>query len=246
MSKKERLNRFLARAGVASRRASDRLIQTGQVEVNGERICHPGTLIDPDADRVTVEGKQARPPAGQTYVLLNKPPGYLVSAKDPHHSRTVYDLLNTVEARVFPVGRLDLDTRGVLLLTDDGDLAHRLTHPRFGVEKTYRARVKGRPGREAVRNLRQGVALDDGPTASAEVDVVSSGSPSSMLEITLKEGRKRQVKRMCEAVGHPVLQLERVAFAGITADGLREGRWRLLLDTEVARLRREIGLGGGE
>jgi pseudouridine synthase len=227
---------------VASRRASDRLIQTGQIEVNGRRVLHPGTRIDPDADAVCYRGKRVTPPAAYTYVVLNKPPGYLVSAGDPHHKRTVFSLLKAVRSRVFPVGRLDLDTRGVLLLTDDGDLSYRLTHPRWRVEKVYRARVKGRPSHAALQRMRDGVSLEDGPTAPAQVRQVASGRGDSVLEMVLREGRKRQVKRMCEAVGHPVLALERTDFAGITAAGLRVGGWRTLEADEVDALKRRVGL----
>jgi len=227
---------------VASRRASDQLIQTGQIQVNGRRVLHPGTRIDPDADAVCYRGTRVIPPVAATYVVLNKPPGYLVSASDPHHDRTVFDLLKGVSARLFPVGRLDLDTRGVLLLTDDGDLSHRLTHPRWGVKKTYLARVAGRPRPAAVQSLRRGVLLEDGPAAPAQVLLIESAPTDSVLEITVTEGRKRQVKRMCEAVGHRVLALERTAFAGVTAAGLPAGCWRALDPKEVASLRQGVGL----
>ena len=230
---------------MASRRASDRLIQTGQVQVNGSRVLHPGTRIDPEADTVLYRGTRVTPPAAPTYVVLNKPPGYLVSAGDPHHGQTVFDLLKGVSARVFPVGRLDLDTRGVLLLTDDGDLGYRLTHPRWGVEKTYRVRVSGRPNPSAIQALRKGVLLEDGPAAPAQARLIEAGRPDSVLEITVTEGRKRQVKRMCEAVGHRVHGLERTVFAGITAAGLACGSWRELDPKEVTSLQRCVGLQVG-
>lgn len=239
---KERLNRFLARAGVASRRASDRLILAGEVRVNGLLVSQPGTLVDARADRVVCRGRRVRPPTACTYVILNKPSGYLVSAGDPHHSRTVYDLLTALSGRVFPVGRLDLDTRGMLMLTDDGDLAYRLMHPRYEVEKTYRAFVLGKPSVRCIRQLCQGVRLDDGVTAPAKVKLVGTAGGNSTLELTLHEGRKRQVKRMCEAVGHPVRGLERVAFAGITARDVGPGQWRHLTSAEVGRLQALVGL----
>jgi len=199
-------------------------------------------VVDPSADRVTVRGRAVRPPDESIYLLLNKPTGYLVSARDPHHSRTVYDLLKSVPRRTFPVGRLDLDTCGVLLLTDDGELSFRLTHPRFGVEKAYRAQVRGAPSRRALRTLETGVQLADGPAAPATVRLARSRAEGSTLEITLREGRKRQVKRMCEAVGHPVLKLERTAFAGLTAQGVERGTWRHLTGQEVTGLRSLVGL----
>lgn len=238
----ERLNRFLARAGVASRRSSDRLIQTGRVEVNGQVVTHPGMRVNPDLDSICCDGKQVRPADVHTYVLLNKPDGYLVSAGDPHHERTVFDLMRGVRARVFPVGRLDLDTQGVLLLTDDGDLSFRLTHPRFGIEKVYRAHVRGCPDEDVLQRLREGVMLEDGFTAPAGVRLVRREGDHAVLELTLREGRKRQVKLMCAAVGHRVSRLVRTAFAGLTAQGLDIGQWRPLTEAEVSALKRRVGL----
>ena len=237
MGQQERLNRFLARAGIASRRESDRLILAGKIQVNEQRVDRPGTRIDPERDRVALDGRPVRPPPVFTYLVLNKPAGYLVSAGDPHHSRTIYDLLTGIQARVFPVGRLDLDTRGVLILTDDGGLGHRLTHPSFGVKKTYQALVRGAPSSGALGKLRDGVLLEDGPTAPANVRLLRTARGNSLLEVTLHEGRKRQVKRMCAAVGHPVRRLERVAFAQITAGGLGPGEWRHLTPAEIGRLK---------
>lgn len=198
--------------------------------------------MDARADRVVYRGRRVRPPTVSTYVILNKPSGYLVSAGDPHHSRTVYDLLTALPKRVFPVGRLDLDTRGILMLTDDGDLAYRLMHPRYEVEKTYRAFVLGKPAAHRIRQLCRGVSLEDGMTAPARVRLVSATEGNSALEITLHEGRKRQVKRMCEAIGHPVRGLERVAFAGMTARDVASGQWRHLTPAEVRRLQALVGL----
>lgn len=238
----ERLNRFLARAGVASRRASDQLIQDGKVTVNGEVVTHPGTRVDPDVDVVTCAGKVATLVATSTYILLNKPAGYLVSASDPHHPKTVLDLLKGIDARVFPVGRLDLDTQGVLLLTDDGDLSYRLTHPRYEVEKVYRAVVRGRPSAEALGKLAKGVKLEDGITAPAKVKLLRQQGANAAIELTLHEGRKRQVKLMCAAVGHRVLELTRIVFGGLNVSNLKLGQWRYLSDQEVASLKNRVGL----
>ena len=227
---------------MASRRASERLIQTGSVEINGAVATHPGARIDPDVDRVCVHGQPVRAVDRQTYVLLHKPPGYLVSARDPHHARTIYELLRGIDARIFPAGRLDLDTRGVLLLTDDGDLAFRLTHPRYRVEKVYRAWVRGHPHVAALTALRKGVALDKGVSAPARVRVVRERDGDAELELVLHEGRKRQVKQMCAAVGYRVQSLTRTHFAGLTTRRVRQGQWRHLTQAEVKRLREQVGL----
>jgi len=224
-----RLNAFLARAGVASRRAADELIKGGRVTVNGE----PGRLntVVAARDRVEVDG---RPVERQrlAYVLLHKPAGVVTTARDPHGRPTVVDLV-THEARVVPVGRLDADTTGVLLLTNDGPLAHRLAHPRYGVQKVYEAEVEGDPDDDALARLRDGIDLDDGPTAPAGVRRLGR----RRVELTLHEGRKHQVKRMLAAVGHPVTRLHRAAYAGLRADGLGHGLWRELTADEVSSLR---------
>jgi pseudouridine synthase len=237
----ERLNRFLARSGIASRRASDRLILTGKVRVNGLPVARTGIRIDPLRDRVDFDGKRVEPPKAFTTTVLNKPPGFLVSSHDPHHAKTVFSLLPGLP-RLFSVGRLDLDTAGVLLLTDDGELCHRLIHPRYGVRKTYQVKVQGIPSEDALAQLRRGVTLSDGVTAPSEVELLEPDRPDAVLVLSLGEGRKRQVKRMCNAIGHPVERLERIAFAGITAEGLEAGAWRYLTATEIALLRERVGL----
>jgi len=224
-----RLNAYLARAGVASRRAADDLIKAGRVNVNGE----PGQLntFVARGDRVEVDGEEV---AAQrlAYVLLHKPSGTVTTARDPQARPTVVELVDLPE-RVVPVGRLDVDTTGVLLLTNDGPLAHRLAHPRYGVEKVYEVEVEGEPDEAALAHLRRGVDLDDGRTAPAEARRIGP----SKLELVLHEGRNRQVKRMCEAVGHPVKRLQRSAYAGLTLEGLEPGAWRELEPSEVKRLR---------
>ncbi len=227
-----RLNAYLARAGVASRRGADELIKAGRVRVNGEPAAL-NTFVG-DADRVEVDG---RPVARQrlAYVLLHKPAGVVVTARDPRGRPTVVGLVRH-PVRVVPVGRLDADTTGALLLTNDGDLAHRLAHPRYGVEKVYEAEVEGEPGRAALRRLAQGVELEDGLTAPARVRRLGPGR----IELVLHEGRNRQVRRMCEAVGHPVRRLHRSVYAGLDLRGLEPGEWRELSADEVARLRRLV------
>jgi 23S rRNA pseudouridine2605 synthase len=225
-----RLNAYLARAGVASRRRADELIKAGRVVVNGE----PGrlnTFVERD-DRVEVDGKPVVPQR-LTYVLLNKPTGTVTTARDPQGRPTVVDLIDLPE-RVVPVGRLDADTTGALLLTNDGPLAHRLAHPRYGVEKVYEVDVEGRPDDAALRRLAEGVELDDGRTAPAHARRLAP----SKIELALHEGRKHQVKRMLAAVGHPVRRLHRSRYAGLTLEGLEPGRWRELEPSEVQRLSR--------
>jgi 23S rRNA pseudouridine2605 synthase len=224
-----RLNAFLARAGVASRRSADELIKAGRVHVNGE----PGQLntFVEAGDRVDVDGAEVAPQR-LAYRLLHKPDGVVTTARDPQGRRTVVELVPS-QPRVVPVGRLDADTTGALLLTNDGALAHRLAHPRYGVEKVYEVAVEGRPDDATLDRLRHGVELDDGPTAPA---VVRRLAPDR-LELVLHEGRNRQVRRMLEAVAHPVLRLHRSRYAGLTLEGLEPGAWRELEPIEVERLR---------
>jgi 23S rRNA pseudouridine2605 synthase len=227
-----RLNAFLARAGVASRRRADELIKAGRVTVNGE----PGQLntVVGARDRVVVDGHEVqRQPL--RYVLLHKPAGVVTTARDPQGRPTVVELVPG-EPRVVPVGRLDADTTGALLLTNDGPLAHRLAHPRYGVEKTYVAEVEGDPDEDALQRLRDGVELDDGATAPARARRLGRGR----VELVLHEGRKHQVKRMLAAVGHPVTQLHRSAYAGVTLGGLEPGACRELVTAEVEQLRRAV------
>lgn len=231
----ERLQKVLARVGLGSRRACEALIAEGRVAVNGE-VADLGRRVDPDRDRVEVDGVVVGVRPGLVTYLLHKPVGVISTADDPQDRPTVVSLV-PAEPRVFPVGRLDADTEGLLLLTNDGDLAHRLTHPRFGVDKEYLAHVRGRPSRQALRRLRDGVELDDGPTAPAEVSELSPG----LLRITIHEGRNRQVRRMCEAVGHPVERLVRVRIGPLGDRSLRAGQWRELAPDEVRALERAAG-----
>jgi 23S rRNA pseudouridine2605 synthase len=224
-----RLNAFLARAGVSSRRGADELIKAGRVIVNGE----PGQLntFVESRDHVELDGRRVelQPLA---YVLLHKPAGTVTTASDPQGRRTVVDLVDH-PARVVPVGRLDADTTGALLLTNDGELAHRLAHPRYEVEKVYEAEVEGEPSEGVLERLRGGIDLDDGPTAPAEARLLGANT----VELQIHEGRKHQVKRMLAAVGHPVLELHRSRYAGLTLEGLEPGVWRELEPSEVGRLR---------
>jgi len=224
-----RLNAYLARAGIASRRAADELIKAGRVRVNGE----PGQLntFVGSTDRVEVDGREVFPQK-LTYLLLHKPACVVTTARDPQGRPTVVELVPR-EPRVVPVGRLDADTTGALLLTNDGPLAHRLAHPRYGVAKVYVAEVEGDPDEWALGRLREGLELEDGRSAPAQARRLGPGR----IELTLHEGRKHQVKRMCEAVGHPVRNLHRSRYAGLAVDDLEPGAWRELTSEEAARLR---------
>lgn len=229
-----RLNRYLARAGIASRRGADELIKAGRVHVNGvpgelNTLVGAGDVVEVDGAPI---GRQAL-----AYVLLHKPPGVVTSARDPRGRATVVDLVGH-ESRVVPVGRLDVETSGALLLTNDGDLAHRLAHPRYGVEKTYVADVEGEPSDDAIRRLAGGIELEDGVTAPARVRRLGR----ARLELVLHEGRNRQVRRMCAAAGHPVLRLRRTGYAGLDLRGLAVGEWRELRQAEVDALRYLVGL----
>jgi len=231
-----RLGKFLASAGVASRRAAEELIRSGRVTIAGAAVTDPARDVGED-DEVAVDGAAVSAAAGRVVYAVNKPAGVVSTARDPQGRPTVVSLA-PAGVRLYPVGRLDIDTTGLILLTNDGDLAHRLTHPRFEVPKTYRAVVSGPPVRErALRALRQGIELDDGPSLPARVQRVAADT----LEITIREGRKRQVRRMCEAVGLRVRQLERVRFGPLELGSLREGACRELEAGEVSALRRAAG-----
>jgi 23S rRNA pseudouridine2605 synthase len=226
-----RLNAYLARSGVASRRRSDELIKEGRVRVNGA-AARLHTFVAA-SDVVEVDGRRVAPEP-LTYVLLHKPVGVVTTARDPQGRPTVVGLVDHA-LRLVPVGRLDADTTGALLLTNDGQLAHRLAHPRYGVDKVYVAEVEGAPSAEALRRLAEGIELDEGVTAPARVRRLAP----SRIELVLHEGRKRQVRRMCEAVGHPVRSLHRSTYAGLALGDLAPGTWRELADEEVELLRRQ-------
>jgi 23S rRNA pseudouridine2605 synthase len=236
----ERLQKVLARAGLGSRRICEGLIEEGRVEVNGE-VATLGRRVDPEHDHVSVDGVTIPVRAGLVYYLLNKPAKTVTTAHDPEGRPTVVDLV-PAEPRVFPVGRLDWDTEGLLLLTNDGDLANGLMHPSRGVPKTYLAEVAGVPGRAALRALRDGVVLDDGRTAPARVRIAQATPTGAALEIVIHEGRNRQVRRMCEAVGHPVRRLVRTKFGPLRDQRLRPGTWRALTAAEIRALYEAIQL----
>jgi pseudouridine synthase len=239
-----RLQRFLAQAGVASRRKAEELITAGRVKVNGRVVSELGSKVDAVRDEVIVGGRKVTKQQ-PVYLVLNKPKGYVTTLSDPEGRPTVLELVGKVEERVYPVGRLDFNTEGVLLLTNDGDLAHALMHPSREVKKTYQVKLRGLAGPDVADALRHGVTLDDGTrTAPAEVTMLgpTEGGHNSWLEITIHEGKNRQIHRMAEALDLQVAKLQRVRYAGLDVEGLRPGRWRTLRREEVDGLRRLAGI----
>jgi pseudouridine synthase len=237
-----RLNKLLAQRGVASRREADRLIEEGAVEVNGRCVQELGTKVDDANDKIAVKGRPLRPGGEPVYMALNKPPGTLVTLSDPFNRPTVRTLIPTLPPGVFPVGRLDRDSEGLLLLTNDGELAFRLTHPRYEVPKLYLVRAEGAVPAAAVAQLEAGVVIEGKKTAPAKVKVLETREAFTVLQVEIHEGRKREIRLMFTAVGHEVLRLERVSFGGIRLERLEPGRWRFLQTSEVRRLKRLVGL----
>jgi len=235
----DRLQKVLAAAGIASRRASEDLITAGRVTVNGE-VATIGDRVDADVDVVEVDGERVIVDTTLRYLMLNKPQGVVSTTRDPEGRPTVTDLVN-LDERLYPVGRLDQDTEGLLLLTNDGDLAHKLLHPSFGVERTYLALVPGPVRREPLRRLSEGVELDDGVARPKRVRVAEEHRGKALLEVVMTEGRKREVRRMLAEVGMPVERLARVAFGGVQLGDLRQGKWRFLNRPEIARLHAAVG-----
>ena len=237
-----RLNKFLAHSGVCSRRAADLLIQSGRVAVNGITVQKLGVSVDEKIDHVTVDGKKASLHENLIYILLNKPKGYLSTVRDNFRRSTVMHLVGE-EKKVFPVGRLDLNTEGVLLLTNDGELTYRLTHPKFEIDKIYLVTVKGKMDEEILNKFQQGVKLEEGIIGRGQARIIKTGEKESVFELKLKEGRKREIKLMCQAVNLRVAHLIRTRFAHLTARGLKAGQWRYLSDREVHDLKKLAGLG---
>lgn len=230
----ERLQKILSRAGVASRRAAEQLMLDGRVMVNGATVRELGTKADPARDEIRVDGRRVKIAEEHRYLLLNKPRGYITTRSDPERRPTVIDLLKGVREYVYPVGRLDFDSEGLLILTNDGDLAARLTHPSHEVPRVYEVRVLGEPDRHDLDRLARGVTIDGRRTQLAEVKTLRP----DLLQVTIREGRNRQVRKMCEAIGHPVAHLRRVAIGPIRDARLKPGAWRELTPEEVARLRK--------
>lgn len=232
-----RLQKYLAQQGVASRRAVERMIAEGRIRLNGSAVIAFGVLVDPESDRLEVDGKPLGGQPRLRYLLLYKPAGYICSAHDERGRRTVLDLLSGVNERVYPVGRLDYNTSGLLLLTNDGELTNKLLHPSHEVAKTYLAEVEGVPDRAALDRLKKGIRLTDGVTAPAEARLKRRNDSGAQLEIVIHEGRNRQVRRMLDAVGYPVQHLRRTKLAFLDLTCLKPGQWRELTQQEVKRLR---------
>lgn len=238
----ERLQKYLASAGVASRRASETLILEGHVAVNGKIVRELGTKVVPGQDKVSVDGKPVQQEEKLVYLLLNKPAGYVTTVKDTHDRLTVIDLVADVPYRVFPVGRLDYETEGLLLLTNDGEFAYRMTHPKFKMVKTYVAVVQGRVTPERLALLKNGVQLEDGKTAPAQVKILRQENHKTVVEISIHEGRNRQVRRMFKAIKNPVLELKRISVGSLTLKGVNTGEYRYLTDAELKKVGQRLGL----
>ena len=232
-----RLQKVIAQAGVASRRKAEAMIAEGRVSVNGRTLRELGVRVDPQRDHVKVDGRHLKPSPPPVYLILHKPKGYVSSLNDPAGRPTISDLLAGVRLRVFPVGRLDFESEGLMLLTNHGEMAERLLHPRYHVPKTYLTKVKGVLSREKIAVLERGISLEEGQTKPATVKKMGIATENSWLEIRISEGRKHQIRRMLEAVGHPVLKLKRVRFGPLALGGLPPGRYRYLTDAEANALR---------
>lgn len=223
----------MAEAGVASRRASERLIIQGRVKVNNKVVHKLGTKIDPQKDKVEVDDKVCNAIPKDLYILLNKPVGVVTTVKDPHGRPTVIDLIKGIDQRVYPVGRLDMDSEGLLILTNDGRVTYKITHPKYEIEKTYEVLVKGIVDNKKIKTLETGVKLTDGITSPAKVKILKTNKNSTLLQIIIHEGKNRQVRRMCEAVGHPVLLLKRTHIGKLSLKGIKSGKWRHMTDEEI-------------
>lgn len=237
----ERLQKILSRAGVASRRTAERMIAEGRISVNQVVATEPGTKADPGRDEIRVDGRLISCEIEPVYILLHKPPGVVTTLSDPQGRPIVTDLLEGVSERVFPVGRLDFDSEGLLILTNDGEFSQRLQHPRYGIPKTYRVKVEGNPGKRELQALEKGVELPDGRFAPSDVRLEKKNRGSAWLRLTITDGRNRVIRRAFETLGHPVCRLIRVAVGDVTLDAVREGDWRRLNRREVDRLMARAG-----
>lgn len=231
-----RLQKFLAKAGIASRRKSEELISNGKVKVNGLIVTELGTTINPETDIVKYNDKKVILEEEKVYFMLHKPTGYVTTAKDEKGRKTVLDLMKGVSQRIYPVGRLDYDTSGLLLLTNDGDLTYKITHPKHEVEKIYVAKVKGVPTPNELDQFQKGLIIDGRKTSRAKINIINTNRTNSVVSITIKEGRNRQVRKMCEAISHPVLELKRIAIGKLSIDNLEVSKYRSLTKEEIRYL----------
>ena len=237
-----RLQKYLADCGVASRRGSEEIIKSGRVAINGETVTEMGIKVDEDNDLVTVDGSEVRPAKKHVYIMLNKPAGFVTTVSDDKERDTVMELVSDISDRIYPVGRLDYDTEGLLLMTNDGDLTYKITHPKNNVEKTYIAEVTGKIDMSTITRLRRGIVIDGVKTSPAEVNVIGATQLGTKIEITIHEGRNRQVRKMFESVGCIVKRLKRTREAGLTLGHLPLGKWRRLSESEINMLKK-IGTG---
>lgn len=242
MSPQIRINKYLSECGVTSRRGAEDLIAKGRVALNGETVEKPGTIIDSEKDIVKVDGTEVQRIVKKFYVLLNKPSKVITTLHDPFRRKTVAYFTKGVPGRVYPVGRLDFDTQGALLLTNDGELAYRLAHPKYEVKKIYHAMIDGHFSTDMADKISSGIKLADGHIAHAQAEFLYSKNNVTCVQITLSEGHKHEVKQLLKAVGTPVSKLTRVEFAGLRTDGLKIGRWRYLNHTEIRKLKDLVGL----
>jgi pseudouridine synthase len=237
-----RLNKFLSKAGIISRRGADRLIGQGRISVNGKIVTELGTVIDENRDEIAFDGKPVSLPETCVYLALNKPPGYLVTSKDRFGRDIVMDLVGPYKKIVKPVGRLDLDSSGLLILTNDGEFAFRLSHPKFEIDKKYLVKCDGYVSDTDLERLEQGIELEDGMTSPAKLELISRSEAFSRFHITIHEGRKRQIRRMCQAIGKRVVTLKRVSIGNVDLGDLKPGRYHLMQDNEICSLKKALGL----
>lgn len=234
---KIRLQKYMAQCGVASRRKCEEMIKSGQVTINGEVVRDMGVKIDPSHDRVFVNGKRISLEENYVYIMLNKPRGYITTVKDQYNRPTVMDLVKDISERIYPIGRLDYESEGLLLLTNDGNIAFHLTHPRHQIDKEYVVRVEGCPSSEDIDKLRNGIDIGGFITSPAQVDLIRKNKQTSLIRITIKEGKNRQVRRMFDAIGHPVIYLKRIRIGNIKLGNLELGKWRHLTNRELEALK---------
>ena len=235
------MNRYLALCGVAARRKANAVITQGRVVVNKEVVKKLGYRVDPEKDKIFLDSKLLKPPQVYRYILMNKPAGVITSVEDDKNRKTVVDIVGADE-RIFPVGRLDYDTEGVLLITNDGELSYRLSHPKYEVDKIYQTWVEGYVTKEALKKLTEGIPINPGVIVKGEAEILDQKEEKTLVEICIHEGKKRQIKRMMKAIGYPVIQLKRTRFAGLTVDGLNPGEWRELTIGEIEKLYQKVGL----
>lgn len=232
-----RLQKYIAHCGIASRRKAEEIIKLGKVKVNGEVIKDMGVVVDPDSDEVFVDNRLIQLENNKVYIMLNKPEGYVTTLSDEFDRPTVVDLVKNISERIYPVGRLDYDTSGLLIMTNDGELAYRLTHPKHEVEKTYIAKVKGIPNNKEVNMFKRGVDIGGYVTAPANIQILKKERGSSTIQVIIHEGKNRQIRKMFDAINHPVIKLQRIAVGEIHIDNVLKGKWRFLTDSEIKYLK---------